>query len=145
MGEARASVNRRRVGAAGLLLAMTLVAGADCASDGRTAIPRGTLRHDEIAAPSLGGRTRSVRVYLPPSYGRPESRARRYPVVYLLHGWPGGDGNWPGQGRAAVTLDSMAANRTIPEVIAVMPNGNGPGLFGRSPYLDTWDGKFKLQ
>jgi S-formylglutathione hydrolase FrmB len=144
--EAAANVNRPRSRASSRRLAVVLLValGAGCASDGRTAIPHGTLHHYEIEAPSLG-KTRSVRVYLPPSYDRPDAAMRRYPVVFLLHGWPGGDGNWTGQGRAAVTLDSMAANHTIPEVIAVMPNGNGPGWFGRSLYLDTWDGKFKLQ
>lgn len=117
---------------------------AGCASVNQ-AIPHGTVHHYKIEAPSLGGKKRSVRVYLPPSYGHPDSSARRYPVVFLLHGWPGGDGNWTGQGRAGVTLDSMAANHTIPEVIAVMPNGNGPGWFERSLYLDTWNGKFKLK
>jgi S-formylglutathione hydrolase FrmB len=84
---------------------------------------------------------RSVRVYLPPTYDRPEAATRRYPVVYLLHGWPGGDGNWPGSGRAAETLDSLSARGAIPEVVAVMPNGNGIGLLGRQEWLDSSDGK----
>jgi S-formylglutathione hydrolase FrmB len=144
--EAAARVNRSRSRPMSRLTAVVfLTLGvAGCASVNR-AIPHGTVHHYTIDAPSLGGKPRSVRVYLPPSYARPDSSAHRYPVVFLLHGWPGGDGNWTGQGRAGVTLDSMAANHTIPEVIAVMPNGNGPGPFERSLYIDTWNGKFKMQ
>jgi enterochelin esterase-like enzyme len=78
-----------------------------------------------LPAPSMHDSARSVRVYLPPTYERTGATSRRYPVVYLLHGWPGGDGNWLGHGRAAETLDSLSASGAIPEVIAVMPNGNG--------------------
>jgi enterochelin esterase-like enzyme len=70
---------------------------------------------------------------------------KRYPLVVLLHGWPGGDGNWLGQGRAAVTLDSMIASHAIPEVIALFPNANGGGALGRSMYLNAHDGRFNIQ
>jgi S-formylglutathione hydrolase FrmB len=83
-------------------------------------------------------------VYLPASYSTPEARTRRYPVVYFLHGWPGGDGNWPGSGRAITTLDSLIATRRIPELIGVMPNGNGIGIMGRSAYIDSWDGRSRM-
>ena len=105
----------------------------------------GTILHDYIAAPSLHRDDQSVRVYLPPSYHRPDAALRRYPLLILLHGWPGGDGNWLGQGRAAETLDSMIASHAIPEVIALFPNANGRGIFGRSMYLDAHDGSFDIQ
>jgi enterochelin esterase-like enzyme len=98
-----------------------------------------------LPAPSMHEMARSVRVYLPPSYPRPESAKRRYPVVYLLHGWPGGDGNWVGHGRAAQTLDSLSAHGAIPEMIAVMPNGNGIGLLGRQGWLNSYDGRAKME
>ena len=107
--------------------------------------PGGVLILTHAPAPSLHEVERSVRVYLPPSIARGDSAGRRYPVVILLHGWPGGDGNWPGQGRAIVTLDSMIANGSIPEVIALMPNANGGGTLGRSMYLEAWDGSFAIQ
>ena len=98
-----------------------------------------------LPAPSMNEAARSVRVYLPPSYDRHEAAQRRYPVVYLLHGWPGGDGNWPGHGRAAETLDSLSARGAIPEVIAVMPSGNGIGLLGRQGWLNSYDGKARME
>lgn len=105
----------------------------------------GTLRHETIDAPSLGDRQRSVRVYLPPSYDLPASRERRYPVVYLLHGWPGGDGNWPGSGRAGELADSLIARHSIPEVILVFPNGAGRGLLGRSLWINGVGSRSRLE
>lgn len=108
-------------------------------------VPQGTIEHAWIPAPSIHRQPRSVRVYLPPSYHEPQAARRRYPVIVLLHGWPGGDGNWLGQGRAAVTLDTMIARHGLPELIALMPNANGPGIHGRSRYLDPTDHSFDIQ
>lgn len=105
--------------------------------------PRGTIATYKIAAPSLHDAQRSVRVYLPASYAR--GGDRRYPAVFLLHGWPGGDGNWPGSGRAGDMLDSLSASGRIPEVIAVMPNASGVGLLGRSMYVNTYDGASRME
>jgi len=123
----------------------TLVLGLLVAPVPARAVEQGTVLHENIAAPSLHRDDQSVRVYLPPSYRLPEAAQRRYPLLILLHGWPGGDGNWLGQGRAAVTLDSMIASHAIPEVIALFPNANGRGILGRSMYLSAWDGSFDIQ
>ncbi len=54
-------------------------------------MPMGALQRIKVHGPSLVGNlegddpTRDVIVYLPPSYG--EEPARRYPVVYFLHGY----------------------------------------------------------
>ena len=101
--------------------------------------------HYRVAAPSLGESGHSVRVFLPPGYSEAANRSKRYAVVYLLHGWPGGDGNWAGQGHALETFDSLTASGRIPEVIAVMPNGVGAGLLGRSLYVNTYDGKSRME
>jgi enterochelin esterase-like enzyme len=94
---------------------------------------------------TFGGRTRTVRLYLPPSYARPESAGRRFGVVYMLHGWPGSDGNWVNMGHACQTADSMIARGEIPDVILVFPNGGGTGLLGRSMWLDSYDGHARLE
>lgn len=129
-------------------MAFTVVAlDAGRASAGQsppTALPHGTLRMLRIPAPSLGESDHSVRVYLPPSYFNPDSSAKRYPVVYLLHGWPGGDGNWSGQGHADETLDTLIDEHRIPELIAVIPNGNGHGALGRSLYVNAADGRCNM-
>src|SRR4029078_12703598 len=75
----------------------------------------------------------------------PDARDRRYPVVVLLHGWPGSDDNWADQGRAGATLDSMSARGEIPEVIAIMPNGHGLGLLDCSLCLTSFDGRSRME
>jgi enterochelin esterase-like enzyme len=138
---ARASTRRPRAArAASLALALLLATVARGDEGGK-----GTILHPLIPAPSLRKDGQSVRVYLPPSYSRPEAASRRYPLLVMLHGWPGGDGNWLGQGRAAETLDSLSARGEIPEVIALFPNANGAGILGRSMYLNAHDGRFQIQ
>ena len=95
-------------------------------------LARGTILRLEMPAPSLHQEKRDVRVYLPPSYSGPQSSARRYPVLYLLHGWPGSEGNWFGSGRAAETADRLISDGSIPELIIVCPDGGGRGMLGRS-------------
>ena len=108
-------------------------------------VPHGRVVVDRMSAPALHDPRRAVRVYLPPGYELAENAERRYPVVYLLHGWPGGDSDWDRKGRAAATLDSMIADRRIPPVIAVMPSGRGDGLLGRSLYVNSHDGRVRME
>jgi enterochelin esterase-like enzyme len=105
----------------------------------------GTLKRYEIDAPELHDTHRSVRVYTPVGYDDSTSAGRHYPVIYLLHGWPGSEGNWPGMGRATVTADSLIASGRIPPVVLVFPNGNGKGLLGRSLYIDSYDGSSRME
>lgn len=105
----------------------------------------GSVQRFTVSAPALGDPRRDVRVYLPPSYSRPEARTLRYPTVYLLHGWPGSDGNWFGLGRAAQTADSMIAAGRLPELILVCPDGGGRGLLGRSLYVNSYDGASRME
>ncbi len=106
---------------------------------------RGKVERLRMPAPALGKASRPVRVYLPPSYFRPEAAQRRYPVVYLLHGSPGSEGNWLSLGRADETADSLIAARRIPEIIMVFPNGTGIGMFGLSLYMNSYDGKQRME
>ncbi len=109
------------------------------------AIRHGESRRYEIAAPSLHDAHRAVRGYLPPSYGDAASGARRYPVVVLLHGWPGSDGNWLSMGHAAETADTLMSLGRVPEAILVFPNGAGAGLLGRSLWMNAADGRSRLE
>jgi len=120
------------------LLAVTAAAPA-------TAAKRKAVHLVRIAAKTLDDPSRSVRVYLPPSYDQPDAHDRRYPLLFLLHGWPGSDDNWADQGKAGATLDSLSARGEIPEVIAIMPNGHGLGMLGRSLWLNSFDGRSHLE
>lgn len=144
IGWAGAERKARRAVAAALMLAGLLVHASDAGARPAPAAPiaHGHLSFVWIPSPALH-QWRSARIYLPPSYA--DARKRRYPTLYLLHGWPGGDGNWSGHGRAAVTLDTLIAHHRIPEVIAVLPNGNGAGLLGRSLYINSYDGRYRME
>ena len=68
--------------------------------------------------------TRRVHVYTPPNYERMTSRL---PVLYLLHGGDGEDSVWTAFGRAHVILDNLIADKKVPPMIVVMPNGYAYG------------------
>jgi len=125
---------------AALLLAAALAGPAPAAAEAK-----GTLRRYQIDAPELRDPTRAVRVYTPPGYDDSTAAGRRYPVIYLLHGWPGSEGNWPGMGHATITADSLIAGGRIPPVLLVFPDGKGKGLLGRSLYVDSYDGASKME
>jgi S-formylglutathione hydrolase FrmB len=84
-----------------------------------------------------------VSIYLPPSYAK--ERSRRYPVVYLLHGYTNTDlGYFGDTGRQLHRLaergfDSGAAR----EMILVMPNGMnayGGSMYSNSVTTGNWEG-----
>jgi enterochelin esterase-like enzyme len=65
------------------------------------------------------GTHRKAQVYLPPGY----SSARKYPVLYLLHGIAGNEHEWSGYVKAHAIVDKLiAAGQAVP-MILVMPNG----------------------
>jgi len=72
-------------------------------------------------------------VYLPPGY----STARKYPVLYLLHGIGGNENHWTQFGKADAILDNLIAEKKALPMIIVMPNGrasNEPStLFAGGP------------
>ena len=85
------------------------------------------VEHVKVHGASLEGNLegdspdRDVTIYLPPSYAT--DRSRRYPVVYLLHGYSGRDDTF--NGRLATLPDSadkLAAAGAAKEMIVVTPN-----------------------
>lgn len=99
---------------------------------------RGSQRNISILSTTLN-ETRQAVLYLPPGYEAPENRARRYPVLYLLHGFPnpGGYESWVRYGRAPQEVDRLIVEKRYPPLIVVCPDGQGSvGRFGDSEYLD---------
>jgi S-formylglutathione hydrolase FrmB len=87
----------------------------------------GTVEHIKIYGKALEGNLegdspdRDVTIYLPPSYAA--DRTKRYPVIYLLHGYGGTDGTFNGRlAKLPETADKLAASGAIREMIVVMPN-----------------------
>src|SRR5882724_447029 len=117
-------------------LVMTLVAGAALvdAQGRRGAGPAagattGSVEHITVHGKTLEGNLegdspdREVTVYLPPSYAK-DSR-RRYPVLYMLHGYTDSDEKWMGLVKHWINLPEVI-DRTLAaggarEMMVVMP------------------------
>lgn len=96
-------------------------------------VPHGEIR--TVLYPSRSnGVVRELTVYVPPGYD--ESPDRRYPVLYLLHGFANDHHSWHRYGRANDILDNLLARRAIEPFLVVMPlgyggahiNGDGTGI-----------------
>lgn len=85
----------------------------------RDNIPHGELTPVEYDSKSLGTRRR-MRVYTPPGY----STARKYPVLYLLHGIGGTDTEWTQSCHANNVIDNLLADGKIAPMVMVFPDGN---------------------
>jgi len=84
----------------------------------RENIPHGKI--DSVFYPSRTvGVNRKALVYTPPGY----STAKKYPVLYLLHGIGGDEYEWMRGGRPDIVLDNLYAEHKIEPMIVVMPNG----------------------
>jgi enterochelin esterase family protein len=96
-------------------------------------VPHGEIRTLLYKSRS-NGTTRELTVYVPPGYE--EARNRRYPVLYLLHGFANDHHSWHRYGRANDILDNLLAQRKVEPFLVVMPlgyggahvNGDGTGI-----------------
>ena len=87
---------------------------------------RGTSETIYVTSPALGGRRQKVVVYLPPGYNTQPNR--RYPVLYLLHGFPGDPTAFLHELRMGVIDDVYLADKRAQPLILVMPFGS-TGIF----------------
>jgi len=131
-----------------LLLALLVVASAGVSaqpSSRSTNFASGTVEMVEVFGPSLEGNlegddpNRDVFVYLPPSYAA--EPARRYPVVYFLHGYASSAENYVRSLHLPGTANS-AFGRGIREMIIVLPDANtiyNGSMFSNSPTTGDWE------
>ncbi|MCW2966016.1 MAG: hypothetical protein JWO17_3268 [Actinomycetia bacterium] len=75
-----------------------------------------------LASPALGGRRQLIDMYLPPGYS--SHPKRRYPVLYLLHGFPGRPAAFLATVRMGVVQDELVALHRARPMILVMPYGS---------------------
>ena len=85
----------------------------------------------------LLGREIRYGVYFPPSYAI--SPARKYPVLYFLHGLFEDETRWSSRGGTDRIMDRMIADGKIGEFIVAIPNG------ATSFWVNTRDGKEKWE
>lgn len=83
-------------------------------------VPHGNVQ--QILFPSASTNTvRRAFVYTPPGYDKEKSK--RYPVLYLQHGWGEDETAWSNQGHANLIMDNMIAEGKIKPFIIVMTYG----------------------
>ena len=130
-----------------------LAAQAPPATPAAAAAPvalKGSLQRIKVHGKSLEGNllretaSPEVSIYLPPSYAT--DRNRRYPVVYLLHGYTNTDLGYFGSntGRQLHVIAERAfAAGTAKEMILVMPNAMnafGGSMYSNSVTAGDWEG-----
>jgi enterochelin esterase-like enzyme len=86
-----------------------------------------------VKSAALAGRSQPVDVYLPPGYAA--HPRRRYPVFYLLHGFPGAPGGFLQTVRMGVYEDEFVAGLRMQPMIFVMPFGS-TGVFTDKEWAD---------
>ncbi|WP_228527784.1 alpha/beta hydrolase [Pararhodonellum marinum] len=83
-------------------------------------VPHGHVQ--QVLFPSKSTETsRRAFVYTPPGYGNDVNK--RYPVLYLQHGWGEDETAWTNQGRANLIMDNLIAEGKIQPFIIVMTYG----------------------
>jgi enterochelin esterase-like enzyme len=85
-------------------------------------VPHGEIHH-EFYKSTVCDDHRDYYVYTPPGYN--PSAKRKYPVLYLLHGYSDDASGWTAVGRANVILDNLIAQGKAKPMIVVMPLGYG--------------------
>ena len=81
-----------------------------------------TVQNIVVPGPALGGYADQVYVVLPPGYA--SHPGQRYPVLYLLHGFPGEPVQFLNVGQVASTEATLVAAGRMQPVILVMPSGS---------------------
>ena len=114
-----------------VVLCSLALAVAGVAQQGTQPARSGRIVELKIPAPSLKGNLlgdpteQSVAIYLPPGYDA--SPTKRYPTLYLLHGFIGTNQGWITDGNQGMNLrpvvDEMIRRGKTRELIVVMPNG----------------------
>lgn len=115
-----------------LLLFTISVAGSAVWSQ----VPSGQVLEGLTVSSKILGKDVRYTIYLPPDY---QTSTRRYPVVYLLHGYTDNDTGWLQFGEINLTADRGIAERQIPPMIIVMPDG------GVSWYINDYQNKVRYE
>jgi enterochelin esterase-like enzyme len=115
-----------------------------------TAPPRGRVERVVVHGASLEGNLegdspdRSVSIYLPPSYET--HKERRYPVLYMLHGFTDTDELWFGPTKHWINLPSVLdrawRGAGAREVIVAMPSAftrYEGSMYSSSPVTGDWE------
>ena len=84
-------------------------------------IPHGHVRSIYYWS-DINGLERHINVYVPAEYDANPNK--RYPVLYLVHGWGEDENGWSNQGHMANIMDGLIASGKAEPMIVVMPSGD---------------------
>jgi enterochelin esterase-like enzyme len=84
-------------------------------------IPHGQIRSIYYWS-EINGLPRHINVYVPAGYE--SNPQKRYPVLYLIHGWGENENGWVVQGHLANIMDGLIASGKAVPMIVVMPDGD---------------------
>jgi enterochelin esterase family protein len=87
-----------------------------------TDVPHGTVHHHFYHSKVVGD-DRDFYVYTPPNYDPKDKK--KYPVLYLLHGFSDSADGWSAVGRANIILDNLINQGKAKPMLVVMPLGYG--------------------
>ncbi len=133
--------------ACAVALAVGAAAVLDAQGRGGRPAGTGTVAHITVHGRALEGNLegdspdREVTVYLPPSYASDEMR--RYPVVYLLHGYGGRDDTFTARlANLQESADRLAVAQGFSAAIVVTPNAfslHKGSMYSNSPTTGDWE------
>jgi enterochelin esterase-like enzyme len=126
---------------------MTVDAQAPGGRGGKPVAAAGTVEQVKVHGKALEGNLeadsveRDVTIYLPPGYA--SEQARRYPVVYLLHGYGGRNDTFTTRlANLPESEDRLAAAQGFSEAIVVMPDAftlHKGSMYSNSPTTGDWE------
>lgn len=96
----------------------------------------GMIKESLKVKSSILGKDVEYSLYFPPGY---DQTNRRYPVLYLLHGYSDDETGWTQFGEVRAIADRQIAKNEMTEMIIAMPDG------GVSWYINSADGKVKYE
>ncbi len=70
----------------------------------------------------INGMERHINVYVPAEYET--NPGKKYPVLYLVHGWGEDENGWSNQGHMANIMDGLIESGKAVPMIVVMPSGD---------------------
>ena len=107
-------------------------------------VPHGVVHHHAYRSAAILGLPDGVEdyyVYTPPGYEA--AGGRRYPVLYLLHGWSSVADSWLNGGRANLVMDNLIAQGRAVPMLVVMPLGYGDMAFVTGGF-GQWNDESKI-
>ena len=96
----------------------------------RTDIEHGNVQKVLFPSKVNGDQLRPAYVYTPAGYGK--DKKKRYPVLYLQHGWGENETTWPMQGKAGIIMDNLIADgKALPFIVVMTYGMTNDVVFGR--------------